>query len=112
MTSNTLLLIAALAGASPSPPESCRAIDPTQAQRETQFSNVNAVGPFAMRSQAGSTSCDFRQQREGGCTLRAPGLIHVTLNGRHTWYQVEPGRDARIDVSNGVATCRVLGRAA
>lgn len=112
MTSTALLLLAVLAGASPAPPDLCRTIEPTQVQRETQFSNANAVGPFALRSQAGSTSCDFRQQREGSCTLRAPGLIHITLNGRHTWYQVEPGRDARIDVANGVATCRVLGRAA
>lgn len=111
MTSTALLLIAVLAGASSPPPEPCRVIEPTQAQRETPFSNANAVGPFAMRSQSGSTSCNFRQQRDGGCTLRAPGLIHVTLNGRHTWYQVEAGRDARIDVANGVATCRVVGRA-
>lgn len=109
MSPIVLLVVAALAVQSPRPDDSCRLIEPTQAQQDAEFSNAVALGPFAMRTIAGSSACDFPRPGEGHCTLTAPQLVHITLDDRHAWYEIDSGRDVRVEVSGGVATCRVLG---
>lgn len=108
MTLTTALTaIAVLAAQTPAPGEACRMIEPTAAQRSQTFANAFALGPFAMRTLAGANSCDFRRPGEGHCDLRSPGLVHITMNGDHVWYEVAAGQGARVEVSDGVATCRV-----
>lgn len=102
-----LTALAVLAAPAPASGETCRMIEPTAAQREQSFANAFAMGPFALRSLAGASRCDFRQPGEGRCDLSAPGLVHITMNGDHVWYEVAAGMSARVEVSNGVATCRM-----
>ena len=108
MTLTAALIAVAALSVQPAPTgEACRMIEPTAAQRSLEFANAFALGPFAMRTMTGSNACDFRRPGEGYCDLRSPGLVHITLNGDHVWYQIAAGKGARVEVSGGVATCRV-----
>ena len=102
-----LTALAVLAAHTPAPGEACRMIEPTAAQRSLEFANAFALGPFAMRTLTGAKACDFRRPGEGHCNLSSPGLVHITMNGDHVWYEVAAGTGARVEVSNGVAVCRV-----
>lgn len=102
-----VIVVAALSFQPAQSGEPCRMIEPTAAQRSLEFANAFALGPFAMRTMTGSKTCDFRRPGEGYCDLRNPGLVHITLNGDHVWYEIAAGKGARVDVSNGEATCRV-----
>lgn len=104
-----LLIAAALVAQPAQPTRGCQIIQPTAAQRQMEFSNAVALGPFAMRTLAGESRCDFPQARQGRCALRDPRLIHITIQAKHVWYTVPAGRTVQIDVAGDEAACRVTG---
>lgn len=104
----TALAVTALIAQAPQPPTQCQPIEPTAAQRQLEFRNAVAVGPFALRSLAGERSCQFEDNGLGQCRLRDPRMIHITFEGRHQWFTAPEGRSVRIDVADHAYTCTVV----
>jgi hypothetical protein len=100
-------LWAGSASAKPSPPCQVVAADSVRAQAFRR-SAAYATEGFAMRRQAGSSTCRFTAAGEGACLLRRPGLVHVTTARTNAYFNIPRGRSAQIRVSKGVATCRTL----
>ncbi|WP_332658060.1 hypothetical protein [Brevundimonas sp.] len=104
-----LLAVAALIALPPEPLEPCKVIEPTATQRQLQFGDAVAMGPFAIRTSAGQSHCYFFRPELGQCFLRDPQIVHITLDGRHVWFKVPEGRTVHIEVVDKVPVCRVLG---
>ncbi|HEX8570202.1 MAG TPA: hypothetical protein VF699_09820 [Caulobacteraceae bacterium] len=79
-------------------------------QRGVTLKNNSAFNDLAVRRQFGGANCTGTTSgnnsgKGGSCELSSPGVTHVTVGGRDTYFDIPVGEPATIQVSGGEVRC-------